>query len=40
MMTRGEKNLRRFGWEQAATRCLSTYDEVIGNTIRRAIAFA
>jgi glycosyltransferase involved in cell wall biosynthesis len=40
MMKRGEENLRRFGWEQAATRCLKTYDEVIGSTIRRAIAFA
>jgi glycosyltransferase involved in cell wall biosynthesis len=40
LIKRGEKNLRRFSWKQTATRCLKTYDEVIGNAIRETIAFA
>ena len=39
MAERGNRNLRRFRWEEAATRTLAIYSEVVGNTDMRATAF-
>ncbi len=38
MIKRGEKNLRRFSWKQAATCCLAAYDDALTGAIRQPVA--
>jgi len=40
MAERGSRNLRRFSWEDAATRTLATYDEIFEGMHNHAIAFS